>query len=251
MIFLPMNLRYRKNRPGPGGLCEIAGPLLLALALATGGCTYGQKVTPVQQSYSDQFGGVYHTVEKGQNLWRISKAYGVDLETVQWVNDVDDVTDLRVGRVLFIPGATEVKKVAPRSPVTSEPRVSTARLAMIWPLKGRLSSGFGPRGRRKHKGIDIPEKKGLPVKAAANGRVAYSGDGMRGYGKVIVLKHENDLSTVYAHNSALLVSMGERVKQGQTIARVGSTGRSTGPHLHFEVRRRGIAEDPLTHLPAP
>jgi murein DD-endopeptidase MepM/ murein hydrolase activator NlpD len=74
---------------------------------------------------------------------------------------------------------------------------------------------------------------------------------MKGYGKVVVVKHASELSTVYAHNSKLLVRMGERVKQGQVIARVGQTGWATGPHLHFEVRRRGVPEDPMDFLPAP
>jgi murein DD-endopeptidase MepM/ murein hydrolase activator NlpD len=71
---------------------------------------------------------------------------------------------------------------------------------------------------------------------------------MKGYGKVVVIKHVNDLSTVYAHNSSLLVRMGDSVEQGQTIAKVGATGRATGPHLHFEIRRRGVPEDPRQFL---
>lgn len=225
--------------------------LLVVMISAAAGCTYGrQSLPPVQTEAPGAYTGVYHAVRKGQTLWRISRAYGVDLETLQWVNGVDDVTDIRVGRVLFIPGVRKSVDVEAFTPAAETPP-SDVILKMAWPLKGRLSSGFGMRGRHMHKGIDIPYKRGTPVRAAANGRVAYSGAGMRGYGKVIVLKHDSDLSTVYAHNSALLVSMGEKVKQGQVIARVGSTGRSTGPHLHFEVRRRGVAKDPRNYLPSP
>ncbi len=192
-----------------------------------------------------QFTGVYHTVKEGQTLWRISKAYGVDLETLQWVNDVEDVTDLRVGRVLFIPGVD--RQVAVDSFLPEE-EPSRAKVALIWPVKGRATSGFGPRGNRKHEGIDLAAPRGTPVLASATGKVAYSGNGMRGYGKVIVLKHANDLSTVYAHNSSLLVRMGDEVRQGQVIAKVGATGRATGPHLHFEIRRRGVPEDPRRFL---
>lgn len=198
----------------------------------------------------DQFTGVYHTVKKGQTLWRIAKTYEVDLETLQWVNDVEDVTDLRVGRILFIPGATNVLKVIPVRPEDETPP-SLAKILVAWPLRGRLTSGFGPRGNRIHQGIDIAASKGTPVRAAAEGKVAYSGAGMKGYGKVVVVKHESDYSTVYAHNSALLVRMGEKVDKGQVIAKVGSTGWATGPHLHFEVRRRGVPEDPMYYLPAP
>lgn len=197
----------------------------------------------------NQFTGVYHTVEAGQTLWRIAWTYGVDLETLQWVNDVEDVTDLRVGRILFIPGATSVLEVIPVRPEDETPP-SAAKILITWPLRGRLTSGFGPRNNRPHQGVDIAAPKGTPVNAVADGKVVYSGNGMRGYGKVVVVKHANELSTVYAHNSAILVRMGEKVEKGQVIAKVGSTGWATGPHLHFEVRRRGVPEDPMSYLPS-
>ena len=185
-------------------------------------------------------------MESGQTLWRISKTYGVDLETLQWVNDVEDVTDLRIGRVLFIPGVGQALEV-PSTPMEDE-TPSVEGITLIWPLRGRKTSDFGPRGRGVHEGIDLAAPRGTPVLASASGRVAYSGNGMRGYGKVVVLKHDNDLSTVYAHNSVLQVRMGDNVKKGQTIAKVGATGRATGPHLHFEIRRRGVPEDPRKYL---
>ncbi len=229
---------------------------LLAIAAAgSPGCAsrqayYPPPVTaPVDEvsGTEEPFTGVYHTVEEGQTLWRIARTYGVDLETLQWVNDVEDVTDLRVGRVLFIPGVERLLPVTPFKPEEEVP--GTGVVALIWPLHGRATSGYGPRGKRDHQGVDLAAPTGTPVLAAAGGRVAYSGQGMRGYGKVVVVKHENDLSTVYAHNSRLLVRMGDSVTQGQTIARVGETGWATGPHLHFEVRRRGVPEDPMEFLP--
>ena len=90
---------------------------------------------------------------------------------------------------------------------------------------------------------------GTPVYAAAAGTVIYSGDRVRGYGNMVVLKHSGGLVTVYAHNSVLLVKTGEQVLLGQEIARVGDTGRSTAPHLHFEVRRRDTPVDPVPFLP--
>jgi lipoprotein NlpD len=90
---------------------------------------------------------------------------------------------------------------------------------------------------------------GTPVLAAADGEVVYSGDKVRGYGNMVVLQHAGDLLTVYAHNSLLLVHVGDRVVVGQEIARVGATGRSTGTHLHFEVRRKEEPQDPLQFLP--
>ncbi|UCF89529.1 MAG: peptidoglycan DD-metalloendopeptidase family protein, partial [bacterium] len=226
--------------------------LLVLIAVLTSGCASRQAyyppgtMAPVDlEAPESSFTGVYHMVEEGQTLWRISKTYGVDLETVQWVNDVEDVANLRVGRVLFIPGATRQMTVEPFQP---EEEPSAELIDLIWPLKGRATSGYGPRGRRVHEGIDIAAPRGTPVLASAGGKVAYSGNGMRGYGKVIVIKHTNDLSTVYAHNSSLLVRIGDGVEQGQMIAIVGSTGKSSGPHLHFEIRRRGVPEDPRKFL---
>jgi LysM repeat protein len=229
---------------------------LLAISLFSVGCSSRQVVwepRPAAKVGADLnqegFGGVYHRVKAGQTLWRIASTYKVDLETLQWVNDVEDVTDLRVGRVLFIPGVDKVMAVAPYRPGDETP--SRNRIGIIWPMKGRTSSHFGPRGGREHQGLDLAAPMGTPVKASADGKIAYSGDGMKGYGKVVVIKHASELSTVYAHNSKLLVRMGERVEQGQMIARVGQTGWATGPHLHFEVRRRGVPENPMDFLPTP
>lgn len=225
---------------------------LLVVVVSLSGCAYRQAYYPAQPRYDvrrervqERFTGVYHEVRAGQTLWRIASTYGVDLETLQWVNDVEDVTDLRVGRILFIPGVERRLEVEPQ---LQEEEPSRELVALIWPVKGRPTSGFGPRGNREHHGLDLAAPPGTPVLAAAEGRVAYSGNGMRGYGKVVVLKHASEVSTVYAHNSALLVRMGETVSQGQTIARVGATGRATGPHLHFEIRRRGVPEDPWPFL---
>ena len=223
--------------------------LLVILAAFLSGCASRQAYypprgvsTPAPSAAPSGFTGVYHTVEEGQTLWRISRTYGVDLETLQWVNDIEDVTQLRVGRVLFIPGVQQLLEVA--SIPTEDETPSSELISLIWPLQGRKTSNFGPRGRSVHQGIDLAAPRGTPVLASASGKVAYSGNGMKGYGKVVVIKHANDLSTVYAHNSSLLVRMGDSVDQGQTIAKVGATGRATGPHLHFEIRRRGVPEDP-------
>lgn len=123
---------------------------------------------------------------------------------------------------------------------------------MRLPVAGRLSSHFGPRRlgggpQRAHKGMDIAAPTGRPIAAALPGRVAFSGT-LNGYGKVVYLDHGDGLTTRYAHASALEVKAGDTVEAGQIIAKVGSTGRSTGPHLHFEVRRGGKAEDPRPWL---
>ena len=117
----------------------------------------------------------------------------------------------------------------------------------IWPCDGVVVSGFGMRWGRMHEGIDIGCAYGTANRAAAAGTVIYSG-WLGGYGNLIVVDHGNGLSTAYAHASALLVGVGQSVSQGETVSLVGSTGNSSGPHLHFEVRVNGQAVDPLFYL---
>jgi murein DD-endopeptidase MepM/ murein hydrolase activator NlpD len=118
---------------------------------------------------------------------------------------------------------------------------------LIWPCDGVVVSGFGMRWGRMHEGIDIDCAYGTPNRAAAAGTVIYAG-WLGGYGNLVVVDHGNGLSTAYAHASAILVSVGQSVSQGETVSLVGSTGHSTGPHLHFEVRINGVAVDPLLYL---
>ena len=122
----------------------------------------------------------------------------------------------------------------------------TSSSGLIWPVNGPITSGFGWRWGRMHEGIDIGVPCGTPIHAAASGTVIYSG-WMDGYGNFVVIDHGNGLATAYGHQSAIYVSGGS-VSQGQTIGAVGSTGNSTGCHLHFEVRVNGSPVDPLGYL---
>jgi murein DD-endopeptidase MepM/ murein hydrolase activator NlpD len=119
-----------------------------------------------------------------------------------------------------------------------------------WPTKGVFTSGFGWRWGRMHKGIDIANNTGTPILAARDGVVAFAG-WSGAYGYLVELSHADGDSTRYAHNSRLLVRKGQIIPQGSRISLMGSTGRSTGPHLHFEIRRAGgAALNPLNKLPA-
>jgi murein DD-endopeptidase MepM/ murein hydrolase activator NlpD len=130
--------------------------------------------------------------------------------------------------------------------------VSKGTGTFIWPLKGRITSRFGEVRRwglqHRHTGLDIAAPHGTPIKAADSGEVIFSG-WWGGYGKAIVIDHGRGLATVYAHMSRLYASEGTKVAQGQTIGLEGSTGYSTGPHLHFEVRRNGVPQNPIKYLP--
>jgi murein DD-endopeptidase MepM/ murein hydrolase activator NlpD len=111
-----------------------------------------------------------------------------------------------------------------------------------------LTSQYGPRNKSHHDGVDIAAPVGTLVVAAAPGEVIYSGV-LRGYGKVIIVRHGKGYASVYAHNSVNHVKQGQVVKQGQKLAEVGKTGRATGPNLHFEIRRNNKAQNPLKFLP--
>jgi murein DD-endopeptidase MepM/ murein hydrolase activator NlpD len=121
-------------------------------------------------------------------------------------------------------------------------------IGLTWPLRAPVGDPFGPRGTTFHPGIDLPAATGTPVGAAARGRVVFAGYDPSGYGNVVRIAHGNGIVSMYAHLSALSVGVGRAVRAGTRVGRVGATGESTGPHLHFEVRVRGAAVDPLQAL---
>jgi peptidoglycan hydrolase-like protein with peptidoglycan-binding domain len=129
----------------------------------------------------------------------------------------------------------------------SRPR-PRAPYGLARPLRGRVGDGFGPRGNRFHAGIDIPAASGRAVRAAARGRIRHAGWTSSGYGNLVTIRHRGRVRTMYAHLSKIRVRRGQRVSAGTVVGRVGSSGASTGPHLHFEVRVRGAAVDPLPAL---
>lgn len=130
------------------------------------------------------------------------------------------------------------------------PKLPAYKGGWRWPLDaGIVSSEYGPRWKKRHEGLDIAADEGEPVYASAAGKVLYSNNRMRGYGNVVILRHDAQLTTLYAHNQTLKVALGEEVKQGQVIALLGNTGASTGPHVHFEMRRANAAIDPRGVLP--
>ena len=128
-----------------------------------------------------------------------------------------------------------------------QPEIQKFQPGMVWPLSGRITSVFGWRRGKHHDGIDIAARMGKHIVATANGIVIFSG-WRSGYGRMVVIQHNRLLKTVYGHTSRNYVRRGQTVKQGQVIAQVGNTGRSTGPHLHFEVRNALGAQDPMRYL---
>jgi murein DD-endopeptidase MepM/ murein hydrolase activator NlpD len=126
--------------------------------------------------------------------------------------------------------------------------IPTCPIDLAPPVAGPYSDLFGPRGNRFHTGLDYPAAGGTPVSAAASGRVTFAGWSYGGWGRLVTIAHGGRTRTLYAHLSEVAVRAGQRVEVGQRIGRVGSSGKSSGPHLHFEVRLRGAAVDPLPAL---
>jgi murein DD-endopeptidase MepM/ murein hydrolase activator NlpD len=206
--------------------------------------------------------GSTHIVQRGETVYRIAKTYGLEQRELMEVNGLSDPRMLQPGMELFIPGAPRSLEVPPLAPGATEPapaspaaRSTAAVLAplngkMHWPLErgfGVLRQGFGVKQGQRHDGIDLAAPEGTPVLAAATGEVVYTGR-QSGYGVIVILRHAPPLVTVYAHNSAVLVKEGDRVEAGTPIARVGQSGHTTGPHLHFEVREGTKPRDPLPFL---
>lgn len=201
-------------------------------------------------------GSVTHTVCKGETLWRISQTYDVELHEVVAANGLESYT-IYPGQELIIPGASALRTVPPAADDASPPP-NPADVSIIWPLAGRgrgaVTSGFGSRTHPTmrteefHKGVDIDGAREERVLAVATGEVVFAGR-MSGYGTVVMIDHGKRLITLYAHLSRAAVKLEDRVAQGQAIGYVGSSGTATGTHLHFEIRHKGRAVDPLDYLP--
>ena len=119
----------------------------------------------------------------------------------------------------------------------------------MWPLQGTVTREFRQGGENQHDGIDIAAPQATPIRASADGKVIFSDWGPGGYGRVVMLRHEGDLVTIYAHNYENLVQAGQAVRQGDIIATVGKSGRASDYHLHFEIRRKTVPVSPFPFLP--
>jgi murein DD-endopeptidase MepM/ murein hydrolase activator NlpD len=197
--------------------------------------------------------GVYHMVERHQTFYRISKTYGVDLKEVASLNGITDPSKIQTGQRIFIPGAKKVLRVEIYiddvvAELGEKVKIAYKKLDFIWPVEGKINDVFEEAESRRHQGIDISSPLGTLIRASNAGMVIYSNNTIKGYGNLIVLRHSEELVTVYAHNQVNLVEEGTWVEKGQIIGKVGQTGRASGPHLHFEIRRNNKAVDPMLFL---
>lgn len=191
---------------------------------------------------------IRHTVRSGETLYRIGRHYGVTVDNIRLWNRLSSNT-IRAGQVLVIysrgPVSGSTGTVATgTTPRVSEPAEIPPTPHAILPVSTvRILSEFGIRNGRNHKGIDFGGAPGTPIYAVMDGTVVFSGR-QGGYGNVVIIEHEGSIMTVYGHNESNLVRVGERVNQGQEIARMGKTGNATAYHVHFEYRLRGSARNP-------
>ncbi|MCF7857873.1 MAG: peptidoglycan DD-metalloendopeptidase family protein [Candidatus Cloacimonetes bacterium] len=206
-------------------------------------------------------GNGYHLVKPKESIHRIAKMYGLSVFDILDFNDLNTYKLEPGMKISLLPGRKsgktsletngsakpKISEIEKETSVRSE--VPDSAIDFILPLKGTVTSEFGLRDGRPHKGIDISAEKGDPILAVQKGKVVYSGS-QRGYGNVIILEHRGYIMTVYAHNETNLVRVGDAVGKGQPIATVGQTGTASGPHLHFEYRVKGKAVDPRSVLPS-
>jgi murein DD-endopeptidase MepM/ murein hydrolase activator NlpD len=242
------------------------------------GLRIGQKVRlPTQRT---------HFVVKGETVYGIARRFSVSIKELVSLNGIAKPYVVRLGETLLLPDSEAVKEDTQFVRTPSEPRAADAppvasmapnaqssrvrraekatikpalaaiprparlsRKGFLWPLSGRLLSRFGAKGKGLYNdGINIAAKRGAPVRAAQNGVVVYRGNELRGFGNLLLIKHANGYMTAYGHNSVLLVKRGEKVRRGQVIARAGSTGNVARPQVHFEIRKRRRAVNPLKYL---
>ncbi len=207
----------------------------------------GQKIKIGQKLNILPVTGVKHIVKNGDNLGKIANKYDAVLNDILVYNGIDRKNTLHKGDILLIPNGIiktiKSKRKYYRSSKTYHSNVSVKKGYYIRPTRGRITSPFGPRRGGFHYGIDIGAKRGTPVLAAASGTVVKVINYCRErrpncggrYGNNIKIKHSNGTTTRYAHLGKALVRVGQKVKQGQLIAKTGNTGHTTGPHLHFEI----------------
>jgi len=255
------------------------GLVALVAALALSGCASKGRLAPMDDhSISGARGTTrvlpgaenagkpgYYTVKPGDTLIRIGMDNGQSGRDIARWNKLDNPNLIEAGQVLRVvppvPDAPVARVTtpsaaaspmpaasAPTQPVTpaapAAPSAAEDAISFQWPARGNLISGFD---ESKNKGLDIGGKVGDPVLAAADGRVVYAGAGLRGYGNLIILKHNNTYLTAYAHNQTLLVKEDQVIKRGQKIAEMGNSDADQ-VKLHFEIRRQGKPVDPAKYL---
>lgn len=225
----------------------------LCLSLWLVGCSFNQAPAPVGQARVARHAvkppaalPAWYRVRPGDNLFRIALDQGLEWRQLAEWNNLDDPSVIKAGELLRLkPRADAVPARQAATAVESE-AMDAAPAEWAWPAKGEVITRFD--GTAEANGLDIGGLRGSPVRAAAAGRIVYAGAGLRGYGKLIIIRHNKAILSAYGHNERVLVSEGQTVKLGQVIADMGDSDADR-VKLHFEIREYGKPVDPMSYLP--
>jgi murein DD-endopeptidase MepM/ murein hydrolase activator NlpD len=233
--------------------------VVCGLIVAASGCTTINDEKWVQETKVASVKAANSVADTTSKTFKRMQHYLEEKDVLKTFHDAGEHSEAAVLDVLHR-SPTRSSKSAPHAsgsapqqkshpaPPSSVPQQYAGNLR--WPVDaGIVSSEYGERWGKKHKGIDIAADSGEPVYAIADAEVIYAGDGLRGYGNVVILRHDAQMTSLYAHNSELKVHQGDHVTQGTLISLLGNTGHSTGPHVHFEIRQGDAAVNPRTLLP--
>jgi len=272
-LVIPTYVYREEPKPTDDGKVETA---------AADGAATGLGAPPT--TLDDQRREGRHTVKSGETLTSIAKAYGVPRDAIARLNNLPADGSVQLGAVLRIPDAgaaagesereretqtaslvtatpartmTDAGPEAPSAasepvslPPSTDPQpASRAAEGFRWPVTGRIITGFGPQaGGGRNDGINLAVPAGTPIHASESGTVIYAGNELEGYGNLVLVQHEGEWVSAYAHAEELKVKRGDKVQRGEVIATVGATGAVDTPQLHFELRKRSKPVDPLPHL---
>jgi lipoprotein NlpD len=244
---------------------------IIAICVVMTGCLSSREFISTEEKFSESKKATgFHIVEKGDTLFSIAWTYGWDYHELANTNKIAKPYTIFAGQKIDIANPPLVKKSAivtsvgklskptrrqekpAKHPIKTRPSTPNTvslntRKGWNWPAKGRVIGRFSAKNPQ-NKGLDIAGKLGESVNAAAAGKVVYAGKGLRGYGNLVIIKHDEKFLSAYAHTSRILVREKEKIKAGQIIAEIGSTGTNR-VKLHFEIRRNGRPVDPLQFLP--
>lgn len=202
-----------------------------------------------------------HVVARGDTGYSVSRRYGVDLTAMMRMNRIGRPYRLRVGQVLKLPRQTRTPIVMARNTSKPSARANSSRkptpplpprsgAGFAWPAHGKVISAYGSKAGGLHNdGINIRLESGAPVRASDAGTVVYTGNELKGFGNLVLIRHTGGWVSAYGHNQTVLVDRGDQVRRGQTISRAGATGNVGEPQLHFELRKGSRAVDPQSYLP--
>lgn len=231
------------------------------LLISSGRAKASKSVSKSTVSAISRSAGRTHVVSRGDTLYSISRRAGLKQQTVAKWNGLQPPYTLKPGQTLRLAGPADTggrrqstdktrqnrPSVSSKKPSKNAPIARSAiKTRWQWPARGRVLSRFNAKAGRK--GIDIAGRQGQPIKAASGGKVVYKGSGLRGYGNLVIIKHNRDFLSAYAHCNKILVNEGDVIKHGKQIASIGSSGTNRAK-LHFEIRYRGNPVNPMKYLP--